>query len=46
MAEPHFLIKLQASKKDALAQMFSCEFNEISKNISFYKTPPVDASYT
>ena len=24
--------------------MFSCEFYEISKNIFFYRTPPVDAS--
>ena len=35
-----FLIKLQASalqfiKKDSLAQLFSCEFCEISKNIFF-----------
>ena len=27
-----FLIKLQVSKKETLAQMFSCEFCEISKN--------------
>ena len=28
-------------KKDTLAQMFSCEFGEISKNIFFQRTPPV-----
>ena len=44
-----FLIKLQAStcnfiKKEALAQVFSCEFCEISKNTFSYRTPPVAAS--
>ena len=51
-----FLIKLQVSglqlyqkrdnfiKKEILAQVFSCEFCEISKNIFFYRTPPVAAS--
>ena len=38
-----FLIKLQASdlqlyKKESLAQVFSCEFREISKNSYFYRT--------
>ena len=31
-------------KKEALAQVFSCEFYEISKNTFFYRTPPVAAS--
>ena len=44
-----FLIKLQAEaynfiKKETLAQVFSCEFCEISKNTFFYRTPPVAAS--
>ena len=44
-----FLIKLQARpatllKKDALAQVFSCEFWEISKNTVSYRTPLVAAS--
>ena len=30
--------------KKCLAQMFSCEFYEISKNTFFYRTPPVAAS--
>ena len=30
-------------KKQAPAQVFSCEFCEISKNIVFYRTPPVAA---
>ena len=37
-----FLIKLQACnfiKKDNLAQVFSCEFCEISQNTFFYRTP-------
>ena len=33
-------------KKESLAQMFSCEFCEISKNTFFYRTPPVAASKT
>ena len=28
-------------KKETLAQVFSCEFCEISKNTFFYRTPPV-----
>ena len=28
-------------KKETLAQVFSCEFYEISKNAFFYRTPPV-----
>ena len=48
-ARASFLIKLQTSacnfiKKETLAQVFSCEFCEISKNIFFYRTPPVAAS--
>ena len=31
-------------KKETLAQVFSCEFWEISKDIFFYRTPPVAAS--
>ena len=27
-------------KKETLAQVFSCEFCEISKNTLFYRTPP------
>ena len=30
-------------KKETLAQVFSCEFFEISKNTFFYRTPPVTA---
>ena len=32
-------------KKETLAQVFSCEFCEISKNTLSYKTPPVAAFY-
>ena len=44
-----FLIKLQASvcnfiKKETLAQVFSCEFCEVSKNTFSYRTPPVASS--
>ena len=28
-------------KKETLAQVFPCEFCEISKNTFFYRTPPV-----
>ena len=31
-------------KKEALAQVFSCDFCEIFKNTFFYQTPPVAAS--
>ena len=31
-------------KKETLAQVFSCEFCEISKNTLCYRTPPVAAS--
>ena len=31
-------------KKEALAQVFSCEFWEISKNTFYHRTPPVAAS--
>ena len=42
-------MKLQASvcnfiKKEALAQVFSCEFCEISTNTFSYKIPPATAS--
>ena len=33
-------------KKETLAQVFSCEFCEISNNIFSYRTPPVAASRT
>ena len=44
-----FLIKLQTEtcnfiKKETLAQVFSCEFCEISKNSFFHRTPLVAAS--
>ena len=32
------------TKKETLAQMFSCEFCEISKSTFSYITPPVAAS--
>ena len=32
------------TKKEALAQVFSCEFCEISENTYFYRTPLVAAS--
>ena len=49
MPECLFLIKFQAEacnfiKKEALAQVFSCEFCEISKNIFFAKHPQETAS--
>ena len=40
-------MKLQAwvsTKKETLAQVFSCEFCLISKNTFSYRTPPVAAS--
>ena len=43
-ARDSFLIKFQAwnfIKNESLAQVFSCEFCEISKNTFFYGTPPV-----
>ena len=48
-ARVSFLIKLLASaynfiKKETPAQVFSCEFGEIFKNTSFYRTLPVAAS--
>ena len=39
-----FLIKLQAIKKENLALVFSCEFDEISNKTIFYRTPLVTAS--
>ena len=35
---------LQLIKKESLAQVFFCEFCEISKNTFFYRTLPVAAS--
>ena len=32
---------LQLYQKETLAQVFSCEFCEIFKNTSFYRSPPV-----
>ena len=32
------------TKKEPLAQVFSCEFCKISKNTFFYRIPPVAAS--
>ena len=51
-ARVSFLIKFQALglrpatllKKNTLAQVFSCEFCEISKNNYFYRTPLVATS--
>ena len=48
-ARVSFSIRLQAKannfiKKETLAQIFSCEFCEILKNIFSYRTPPVTAS--
>ena len=39
-----FFNKVAGLKKEALAQVFSCEFCEISKSIFFYRTPPVAVS--
>ena len=36
--------KVSFLKKEALAQVFSCEFCEISKNTFSYRTPPMAAS--
>ena len=49
-ARVSFLIKLRASacnfiKKEALAQVFFCEFYEICENTFSYKTTPVAASF-
>ena len=48
-ARVSFLIKMQAYacnfiKKETLAQVFSCEICEISKNIFFHRTPLVAVS--
>ena len=48
-ARVSFLIKLQSQvcnfiKKEALAQVFSCEFCEISYNTFLHRTPLVAAS--
>ena len=48
-ARVFFLIKLQASAlqlylKETLAQVFSCKFCDISRNICCYRAPPVAAS--
>ena len=43
-AKVSFLINF--IKKEALAQVFSCELREISKNTFLYGTPPIVASET
>ena len=48
-ARVSFLIELQASacnfiRKETLAQVFSCEICEFSKNIFLHRTPPVAVS--
>ena len=48
MPDSLFLIKLQATsatlfKKEPQAQLFSCEFFEISENTFSYRTAPVAA---
>ena len=46
-ARVSFLIKLQTCnfiKKETLAQVFSCEFGEITKNTFCYRIPLVHAS--
>ena len=43
-----FLIKLQVCnfiKKETVAQVFSCDFCEISRNSFSYRTPPVSGGY-
>ena len=40
----HLCQRLFFKKKESLAQSFSCEFSEISKNAFFYRTPPVAGS--
>ena len=48
LEEPHRGVKAAEAcdfiKKEALAQAFSCEFCEISKNTFSHRTPPVAAS--
>ena len=39
-------VLLQLYEKETLAQVFSCEFSEISKNTFFYRTPLDECSYT
>ena len=43
-ARVSILIKIEIIKIETLAQVFSCEFCEISKNTFSYRTPPVAAS--
>ena len=40
-----FLTKLKLIKKEILTLVFSCDFCEIIKNTSFYRTPAVAASH-
>ena len=49
LCQRHVLIKLQVEvcnfiKKETLAQVFSCEFCQISKNTFFRRLPPMSAS--
>ena len=39
-----FFFNNNFTKKETLAQVFSCDLYEISKNTFSYKTPPVAAS--
>ena len=45
-ARDSFLIKLQAIKRESLAQVFSCEFREISKNNFFLQNTSAGCFYT
>ena len=40
----HLCQTLYFIKKETLAQVFTCEYCDISKNTFSYRTPPVDAS--
>ena len=40
----HLCQRFFFTKKESLAQVFSCKFSEISKSTSFYRTPPVAIS--
>ena len=39
-SQEHTCARVYVTKKQALAQVFSCEFCEISKNTFSYRTPP------
>ena len=40
----HLCQRFFFTKKESLAQVFSCKFSEISKSTFFYRTPPVAIS--